>query len=170
MRACRLVAAVEVQIVDLVLDIVMEIILPSGEKRPLDSPEPVVSWRSLLLPSSFVDPSGTIQRWLVLVFFSRLTSVTEKRTHLPEGEIWGSEMRFMACRSAKVMGRLGGVWAARVVAARARRAARRMGEVYAASATARTADSFAALRNDNQKGKGRYLTESNPFRAGSRLS
>ena len=48
----------------------MEIILPSGEKRPLDSPGPVVSWRSLLLPSSFVDPSGTIQRWLVLVFFS----------------------------------------------------------------------------------------------------
>src|SRR6185437_14687306 len=39
------------------------------------------------------------------MFFSSETSVTEKRTHLPEGEICGSETRFIAMRSAKVMGR-----------------------------------------------------------------
>src|SRR6185437_3912354 len=57
------------------------------------------------------------------MFFSSETSVTEKRTHLPEGEICGSETRFIAMRSAKVMGRfcveLAGCWAESDVIARA---------------------------------------------------
>src|SRR5580658_4753436 len=80
-------------------------VLPSGAKRPLDSPSPKVTCFSFAEPSS-----GTAQRWFVFVFFSSDTSVTEKRTHLPEGEICGSETRFIAMRSAKVMGRF--CWAA----------------------------------------------------------
>jgi len=38
--------------------------------------------------------------------------VTENSTHLPLGEICGSLTRFIAIMSAKVMGRLAGVWAA----------------------------------------------------------
>src|ERR1700712_3541234 len=79
---------------------VSETHLPSGEKRPFDSPSPKVTCVSL--PAAM----GTTQRWLVLVFFSSDTSVTENMTHLPLGEIWGSLTRFMACRSANVMGRL----------------------------------------------------------------
>src|SRR5580658_3990085 len=104
-------------------------VLPSGAKRPLDSPSPKVTCFSFAEP-----PSGTAQRWFVFVFFSSDTSVTEKRTHLPEGEICGSETRFIAMRSAKVMGRFcvagTGCWAGSEVIARAavrREVARRIG-------------------------------------------
>jgi hypothetical protein len=40
------------------------------------------------------------------VFFSRDTSITENITHFPLGEICGSLTRFIAIRSAKVIGRL----------------------------------------------------------------
>jgi hypothetical protein len=51
-------------------------------------------------------PKGTTHKWFVFVFFSRSTSVTLNNTHLPLGEICGSLTRFIAIRSAKVIGRL----------------------------------------------------------------
>src|SRR6202012_3431521 len=47
---------------------------------------------------------GTTQRWFAIEFLSRLTSVTENMTHLPDGEIWGSLTRFIRCKSANVIG------------------------------------------------------------------
>src|SRR6185437_7704670 len=74
------------------------------------------------------------------MFFSSETSVTEKSTHLPEGEICGSETRFIAMRSAKVMGRFvvdaAGCWAASGAIARAaarREVARRIGRKCSAA-------------------------------------
>jgi hypothetical protein len=51
---------------------------------------------------------GTAHKWFVFVSFSNDTSVTENITHRPLGEICGSLTRFMAIKSAKVIGRLAG--------------------------------------------------------------
>jgi hypothetical protein len=80
--------------------IVIDTHFPSGENLPNDSPLPDVTCRSGDFPSN-----GTTHKWLTLVFFSSDTSVTENITHFPLGEICGSLTRFIAIKSANVIGR-----------------------------------------------------------------
>ena len=50
-------------------------------------------------------PKGATHKFVIFEFFSSDTSVTENITHLPLGDTCGSLTRFIAIKSANVIGR-----------------------------------------------------------------